>query len=77
MPKDTKSSKQAEISIDFFLVVLILIFIFKRPFIFHLDDLYNDGIFYILLHEMPQMKNIIISQSKTTNIVIEHKDWKT
>lgn len=26
---------------------------------------------------MSQMKNIIISKSKNTNIVIEHKDWKT
>lgn len=26
---------------------------------------------------MPQMENILISQSKTTNTDIAHKDWKT
>lgn len=39
--------------------------------------LYNYQIFNILLHEIPQMENILISQSKNTNIVIAHKDWKT
>lgn len=39
--------------------------------------LYNYRIFYIQLHEMPQMENILISQSKTTNTDIAHKDWKT
>lgn len=36
--------------------------------------LYNYRIFYILLYEMPQMENILISQSKNTNIVIAQKE---
>lgn len=39
--------------------------------------LYNYQFFNILLHEIPQMENMLISQSKNINIVIAHNDWKT